>query len=268
MRRFARRAWAFVVRDVKAELSYRLSVVLQLAGLAWMLLIFWFAARMVGGRVPELARYGGDYFSFVLLGYAPLEFLRVGVLGFSGSIREAQAHGTLEALLVTRAGIPTIVFGSVTYLYLKAFVRAGLLLSLGVLAGAGHAQLDLPAALLFLGLSIPCFGAIGILSASFVMVFKKGDPISLLFLGTSTFLAGLLFPTSILGPVGEAISRALPLTYAMEGVRLAAQGYGVRDLWPEASMLLLFCAGLIPLAAWSFRAAVDRARRDGTVTHY
>ena len=34
-------------------------------------------------------------------------------MGFSGSIREAQAHGTLEALLVTRAGLPTIVFGSV-----------------------------------------------------------------------------------------------------------------------------------------------------------
>lgn len=267
MSRFLRRAWAFVVRDVKAELSYRLSILLQVGGLLWMLVVFWFAARLVGSGVPALQPYGGDYFSFVLLGYAPLEFLRVGVMGFSGSIREAQAHGTLEALLVTRAGIPTIVFGSVTYLYLRALVRATLLLSVAVFAGSWSSTLDLPAALVFLALSIPCFGAIGILSASFVMVFKKGDPISLLFLGTSTLFAGLLFPTSLLGPL-EVVSKVLPLTFAMEGVRMAARGHSIAELWREAAVLAGFCAVLLPLAAWSFRAAVAKARRDGTVTHY
>ena len=267
MTHFLRCCGAFVMRDVRAELSYRLSLVLQIGGMAWMLVLFWFAARMIGNDVPALQSYGGDYFSFILLGYAPLEFLRVGVMGFSGSIREAQAHGTLEALLVTRAGLPTIVFGSVAYPYLRALVRASILVGIGVTAGAATTSMNVPAALLFLGLSIPCFAAIGILSASFVMVFKKGDPISLVFLGTSTLLSGLLFPTQILGAL-EPISKALPLTYAMEGVRRAAQGASVRELWPEASILMLFCAVLIPLAAWSFRAAVDRARRDGTVTHY
>ena len=267
MRHFFRCAAAFIARDVRSELSYRLSFVLQIGGLAWMLLLFWFAARMVGDGVPALAPYGGNYFAFVVLGYAPLEFLRVGVMGFSGSIREAQAHGTLEAVLVTRAGLPTIVFGSVAYPYLRALVRAAVLVGLGMAAGAAGSTMNLPAALLFLALSIPCFAAIGILSASFVMVFKKGDPISLIFLGTSTLLSGLLFPTSLLGSF-ESISKALPLTYAMEGVRLAAQGRGISELWGQASILLGFCAVLVPLAAWSFRAAVDRARRDGTVTHY
>lgn len=267
MTRFLRRAWAFVVRDVKSELSYRLSFVLQLGGLAWMLVLFWFAARMVGHGVPQLQRYGGDYFAFLLLGYAPLEFLRVGVMGFSGSIREAQAQGTLEALLVTRAGIPTIVFGSVAFPYLRAVVRAGFLVTLGIVAGAAPTSMNLAAVLAFLGLSVVCFAAIGIVSASFVMVFKKGDPISLIVLGTSTLVSGLFFPTSLLG-AAEPVSRVLPLTYAMEGVRQAAMGRNLRELWPEASMLLIFCAALVPIAAWSFRAAVDRARRDGTVTHY
>jgi ABC-2 type transport system permease protein len=267
VRRFLRRAWAFVVRDVQSELSYRLSVLLQVGGLLWMLVVFWFAARLVGDGVPALQRYGGDYFAFVLLGYAPLEFLRVGVMGFSGSIREAQAHGTLEALLVTRAGLPTIVFGSVTYLYLRALVRAALLLTIGVLAGAWASTIDVPAVLVVFALAIPCFGAIGLLSASFVLVFKKGDPISLLLLGTSTLFAGLFFPVELLGSL-QAVSRVLPLTYATEGVRLAASGHGVRDLLPQVGMLAAFCAVLLPLSAFSFRSAVDRARRDGTVTHY
>ena len=76
MSRFLRCAGAFIARDVRAELSYRLAFLLQIGGLAWMLVLFWFAARMIGDDVPALQRYGGNYFSFILLGYAPLEFLR------------------------------------------------------------------------------------------------------------------------------------------------------------------------------------------------
>ena len=265
--RLLRRLWAFVVRDVREETSYRFALVLQLFGLAWVLVVFWYGARLVDPNLPQLARYGGNWFSYVVLGYAPLEFLRVGVFGFSSSVREAQSHGTLEALLVTRAGIPTIVFGSVAYGYLRATVRALLFVAVGLAAAGTTTRMDFGAAAAFLALSITCFGAIGVLSASFVMVFKRGDPVSILVVGTSTLFAGLFFPPALLGRL-EIVSRFLPLTYAMEGVRLAAQGSSLVDLWPDLSMLALFCAVLVPVAAWSFRAAIDRARRDGTLGQY
>ena len=267
MKRFLSQAWAFVVRDFKSELSYRFAFAMQIAGLAWLIGAFWFVALLFGGNVPALERYGGNWFVFVLLGYAPLEFLRVGVMGFSGSIREAQAHGTLEALLVTRASIPSIIFGSVLYMYLRAALRAAIFLGMGLYAAGGAASVNVPALLAFFALAIPCFGALGILSASFVMVFKKGDPISIVVLGTSTFFAGLLFPTELLGKF-EFIAKALPLTYAMEGVRHAALGQGLSALAPDLLALAVFSAVLVPLAAWSFRAAVHRARRDGTLSHY
>jgi ABC-2 type transport system permease protein len=268
MTRLLRRIAAFLVRDFKAETSYKLAFAMQLAGLAWMIALLWFASRLVGDNVPALARYGGSFFSFVLLGIAPLEYLRVGVMGFSSTIREAQSHGTLEALLVTRVGIPTIVFGSVAYDYARATIRAGLLLLVALWTTGTIGHVDVPALLVFFALSILCFGALGILSASFVMIFKKGDPVSLVVLMTSTLFAGVWFPPAILGK-WQAISKILPLTYALEGVRMAVlQGHGLGQLWPEASILALFCAVLVPLAAWAFRAAVDRARRDGTLSHY
>ena len=104
-------------------------------------------------------------------------------------------------------------------------------------------------------------------SASFVMVFKKGDPISIVVLGSSTLFAGLFFPPQLLGRL-EVVAHALPLTYAMEGVRRAATGDGLSVLWPELALLGLFTAVLVPLAAWAFGAALDRARRDGTLSHY
>jgi ABC-2 type transport system permease protein len=221
----------------------------------------------VDPALPALQPYGGNWFSYVVLGYAPLEFLRVGVFGFSSSVREAQSHGTLEALLVTRAGVPTIIFGSVAYAYLRAAVRAALFVTMGIAVAGFAGRADFGAGAAFLLLSVICFGAIGVLSASFVMVFKRGDPISMLIVGTSTLFSGLFFPPQLLGRL-EVVSRFLPLTYAMEGVRQAANGRSLRELWPELAMLALFCAVLVPLAAWAFRAAIDRARRDGTLGQY
>ncbi len=265
--RAARRIGAFVVRDFRSATSYRAYFAMQLLGLAWMIVLFYFVGRFFGHDRPDLAPYGGNWFAYVLLGYAPLEFLRVGVLTFSSSIREAQNYGTLEAVLVTRVGIPTIVFGSAAYDYAWSTLRALLFATVGTMAGGRLGEVNVGAAVAFLALSIACFGAIGILSASFVMVFKKFDPIAWLFLGTSSLFAGLFFPTSVLGR-WEVVSRALPLTYAMEGVRRAARGETLGDLASEALVLAGFCAALVPLAAWAFRAAVDRARRDGTLSHY
>lgn len=265
--RLLRRVLAFLVRDLRSETSYRLYFVMQLGGLAWTLVLFHYVASLIGEGAPALERYGGDWFAFVVLGYAPLEYLRVGVVGFSSRIREAQGFGTLEALLVTPVGIPTIVFGSVAYAYAWSTLRAAIFLSIGWWSLGAPAEADVPAVLVFMGLSVVAFGAIGVLSASFVMVFKKGDPISMLFFATSTLFAGLLFPTEKLGAL-QAVSWALPLTWSMEGVRLAVSGQGLGSLWPEASVLAAFCLVLVPLSASCFRLAVDRARRDGTLSHY
>ena len=245
MKRLLSRIAAFLVRDFKSETSYKLAFVMQIAGLAWMIAVLWFASRLVGGSVPSLARFGGSFFTFVLLGIAPLEYLRVGVMGFSSTIREAQSHGTLEALLVTRAGIPTIVFGSVAYDYARATVRAALFLLVAMGAAGSIEHVNVPALIVFFALSILCFGALGILSASFVMVFKKGDPVSLVVLMTSTLFAGVWFPPEILGK-WQVVSTVLPLTYALEGVRMSVlRGFGLSELWPEASILALFCAVLV-----------------------
>ena len=155
-----RRIGAFFVRDVRSETSYRFYFAMQLGGLVWMLALLWLISRIIGPNAPGLERYGGDWFAFVALGYAPLEFLRVGVIGFSSRIREAQNLGTLEALLVTRVGIPTIVFGSVAYAYAWTTLRAVLFVIIGASASDRATTANLPAVALFLGLSIVAFGAI------------------------------------------------------------------------------------------------------------
>ncbi|MCB0237245.1 MAG: ABC transporter permease, partial [Anaerolineae bacterium] len=65
------RVIAFLRRDLLLQTSYRFAFVLQFAGIFFNMLVFYFLSTLVGvGAAPYLEPYGGDYFSFVLIGLA------------------------------------------------------------------------------------------------------------------------------------------------------------------------------------------------------
>lgn len=128
---------------------------------------------------------------------------------------------------------------------------------------------NLPAALLVLILTVLVFSSLGILSASFVMVLKRGDPVTWMFNGLSTLLGGVYYPITVLPDWLQAISRLLPVTYALEAMRLALlQGASFAELWPNILALLIFGVTLLPASLLIFRYAVRRAKEDGSLTHY
>ena len=126
-------------------------------------------------NIPFLQSYGGDYFSFVLIGIAFSSYLSIGLNVFSQNLRQEQMMGTLEALLVTQTGIPTIILSSSLYSFILISFRVVAYLLLGALVfGVNMSGATLPAALLILILTIICFSGLGIISASFIMVLKGG----------------------------------------------------------------------------------------------
>jgi ABC-2 type transport system permease protein len=122
---------------------------------------------------------------------------------------------------------------------------------------------------LILILAVIVFSGIGILSASFVMVFKRGSPIAWLFGGLSWLLGGVLYPVTILPEWLQQVSRLLPITYAIEGMRAALlRAAPWPELWSSLGALLLFAFALIPLSLLSFQYATRHARIAGTLAQY
>ena len=94
--------------------SYRLKFILNIGGIFLSTVMYFFLSRLIGKGIDnQLVPYGGDYFSFVLIGIAFTDYLAVSLGSFAGQIRNAQLHGTLEALLVTPTSVPTILFDGV-----------------------------------------------------------------------------------------------------------------------------------------------------------
>jgi ABC-2 type transport system permease protein len=262
---------AFLRRDFQSAVSYKFDFAFQLARILIATATFYFLAKLVGpSATGTLTPYGGDYFRFVLIGIAFGQYIAVAAQSFAQRVAESQQLGTLEALFVTQTGVTTIVLASSVYGFLWATVSVAAYLAAGALLfGADLTGANVPAAVVVMGLTITSFSGFGILSAAFVLVFKKGDPVSWLTASLSGLLGGMLFPIAVLPPWLQAIARLVPVTYALDAMRRALlTGAGLRDLLPDLAALALFSVVLLPLALLAFHRAVLRAKRDGTLTHY
>ncbi|NUM48131.1 MAG: ABC transporter ATP-binding protein/permease [Anaerolineales bacterium] len=268
---FFRIAGAFLQRDWHMETSYRLAFLLDFISIFFSVAVFYFVGELIGVQTaPFLAEFGGDYFAFVLVGIAFSRYFGVGISSFASNLRQAQTTGTLEAMLATPTPLSTIILSSSLWnfgfatLQVLAYLFVGWLF-LDVPIGQGN----LLAAVLILLLSIVVFSSLGILAASFVMVLKRGDPITWAFNVLFTLLGGVYYPITILPAWMQTLSTFLPVTYGLQAMRLALlQDAPWAAILPEIIPLALFGLVLLPLSLFAFRFAVRRARQDGSLAHF
>lgn len=266
-----RKPLAFVCKDFINESSYKLAFVTQVAGIFFTTVVWFFLSNLFGNSVsPYLKKYGGDYFSFVLIGISFTNYLEVSLRSFSSSIRSAQTLGTLEAMLVTQTNVQMIIFSSSLYSFIMTSFRVFVYLLCGtIFFGLPMGNANYFGAFLILTITIACFSSLGIISASFIMVFKKGNPLNWIFVNLSYLLGGVLYPISVLPGWLEKISYLLPITYSLEGMRMALiKGYTIHDLLPNIIPLLGFTVVLLPLGMSIFKLSVKRAKMDGSLIQY
>jgi ABC-2 type transport system permease protein len=263
--------WAFLRRDLQNEITYRLSFVLQLLGIFPVVLMFSFLARLFEGALPgPLKAYGGQYFPFVLIGVAVQNYLSTALGSFSGSMREAQLSGTLEAILATPVRLPVFLLGSTLYAFFFNSLRIVLYLLVGtVLCDAPLAWQRLPLVVPVMLLTITAFSSLGIFSASFILLFKRGDPLNWLFNVSAWLLGGVYYPIGVLPEWLQTIANLIPMTHALEALRLLL----LTDPSPAAilghvQVLGIWVLVVLPLSYCCFRYAFKRARITGTIGHY
>jgi ABC-2 type transport system permease protein len=264
-------ATAFLKRDLSQALSYRLSFLMQLGGIFLSVASFYFLSRLFGSAlVPQLQQYGGDYFSFVLIGIAFSGYLGLSLSNFSQSIREGQTMGTLEIMLLSPTRLSSILFASSLWSYCFTTLTVVIYLVIGsIIFGFDVSHANFITAIVVLILSIASFSGIGILSAAVVLVIKKGDPVTWLFGGVSNLLAGVYYPITVLPAWLTPLSHVLPMTYALDAMRLAMlKGASLFEVRTDILVLLGFSLVLTPLAFLVFRKALKRAKIEGSLIQY
>lgn len=261
---------AFFHRDLAIARSYRSAFLLELVQSLFGVAAFYYLSRFV--ESPQLARalpQGGSYFAFALVGFAFFDYLNVSLNTFDNSLQEARQTGILETLLVTQTSLPTILLGSAVYPFVLMSVRTAVYLAWGIVVfGFPMHTANWPGAVLVLLASVLAFAGLGVLSASYLLLFKRGNPAKWVLLGLSGVLGGVMYPASVLPAQLQRIARLVPITYSLEGVRAALLGRAsLAQLWPSLRALLIFAAVLLPISFAAFAWALRRTKITGTLTH-
>ncbi len=266
-----RKLIAFVKRDILVYLSYRFGVFMQFVRLFISVIVFYYIGKTFDTSMSKyLAQYGSDYFSYVIIGLAGSAFVSVGLDSLASNIRGAQVEGTLEALISTPTSIYTILIGNSLWSFIQALGGAVLILIFGIVFQKINVSLTgMVFTALILLLTLVAFLAVGILSASFIMIFKQGNPIGMIFGTSSYFLGGIIFPVDVLPQFFQTLSNILPITHALNALRgVLLSGLPVVSVLPFIRSILIFIAILLPVSVIFFSFAVRRAKRDGSLVQY
>ena len=266
-----RKPLAFLKRDFLINSSYKTSFLFQLGTILFSVLTFFFISKLFGEHASKyLANYGGDYFPFVLIGIAFYGYLSTAMSSFTNSIQQEQFMGTLEAILLSPTKIRTVLISGSLWNFLFTSFNIFVYLLIGALFfNFPIDKINVPATLIILILTIISFSSLGIISASFILILKRGDPVNWLFSGISRFLGGVYFPITILPLWVQKVSHLLPITYSLHGMRMAMlMGHSIKDIWQDIFALILFSAIFLPFSVFCFKFAIKKAKKSGSLIYY
>ena len=263
-----RKPGAFLKRDLLESLSYRVPFLMDFFAILANTLIFFFIAKLFGGGAsPYLGRYGGDYFPYVLIGIALAGYQSTALHSSALGIHRELGNGTLEAILLTPTRLSTVMISSSLWNFLFTSLRVIAYLLVGVCVfhvDLSHA--NFLAAALTLLLTMTSLSGLGIVSAGFILVFKRGDPVGQLMSGASRLLAGVYFPIDLLPHWSHRISFLIPLSHSLEAMRRAVlNGDGIWLLRSELTLLFGLSILLFPISLLFFGWAAQRAKKEGSL---
>jgi ABC-2 type transport system permease protein len=265
-----REVWLFFWRDLLIASTYRTVFLLEAVEALFGAAMLYYVARFVDSpQLENTLPQAGGYFAFSLVGFIFIDYLNIALDTFDRSLQEARDSGTLEHLLVTQTTLPVLVAGSAIYPFVATTIRIAVYIAWAVLLFHFplHAA-NWPGVVAMLAATLLAFSGLGILSASYLLLFKRGNPAKWFVIGISSVTGGMLFPVSILPGWLQFLAHLNPVTYALDGMRTALlAGANFPALLFPFCVLLMFAAVLLPASLLIFSWALRHTKRNGTLTH-
>jgi ABC-2 type transport system permease protein len=266
-----RTALAFIKKDFLITISYKFDFLMKIVGIFFGVTILYLLGKLVDSAdLIFLKSYGGSYFGFLVIGIAFSDYAGVSINSFAGNIRDGQLTGTLEIILSSPTRLFTFLFSSSLWSYIfttfrlfQYFLFSIFVFDLEII------KVNVFAAIVIFVFSMITFIAIGIISASLVLVIKKGDSVFKKIGGISILISGVLFPPEYLPSLLNKISHFLPFTYTYRGLRHSIlQGHSITQLKGDVAALVGFAIVFMVISVIVFPFAVKKAKMKGSLAQY
>src|SRR4029079_16061332 len=114
-----RRIFAFVARDFRLYVSYRMQFFLRILSVLTVVTTFFFISKIFAGFADLTLSQWRDPLATWLTGLAVLNYFMTGFSSLANSIRQEQMQGTLESVLLTPITPPTVIVASSAWDFLE-----------------------------------------------------------------------------------------------------------------------------------------------------
>lgn len=262
--------YAFIyIRGFKVWTTYRTQVALTI--LSWVLPVFtyYFTGTALGDRlVTSIGMTGISYTAFMSVGIAFQGYMSSIVTTLSSRFRNEQLYCTIEYYVISKSGILGFLVYSGLWGIIMNSISAIIILAVSSALGVRY-HADILAVIVLVIMLVISTYSLGMLAAAFTLIIKQGNPISFFFNTFTNLLGGTVFPIQVLPYAIRLISFALPLTWALEGLREALLlGAPITHLLYYIEILAIQDVVLFPLGLGVYTYAFKRARKMGTLSEY
>ncbi|MDD4028506.1 MAG: ABC transporter permease [Caldisericia bacterium] len=268
---FFRKFFVFVKRGFLVFISYKIQLVLSIVSVFFSLISFYFMVNFLDLQTfnPKLSSMGGNYLSFLVIGTIYVGLMSVGQSSFAETISEEQSLGTLEQLFVSKTPLWQILVFSSIWNYLITIINMVLSIVIYNLFFNVKLNANILTSVVILVVSSIAMMGIGMLSAGFIMRYKRGDPISWILGLLTGLLSGIYYPVDILPSYLQALSKILPPTYAISALRKATLLHAtLADVSQELLILCIFALVTITCGLLFFQYSFNQARKEGSLSWY
>jgi len=251
---------AYVRIDLVEERMFPATTVLRYASVVFPVLLYFFQGTFLDTR---------DAFVFMLIGASVTAGFQEALTALTNRLYFAQERGMLETYLVEPVPWALIPLAMNIWRSITGTLMACFMVGFGCLLGARIEWQAIPLALLVFAVGIVACNAIGTLAASFIILFKRGDPIIMLYSLAAAVLGGTLFPVSVLPDWIRWVSYLVPHSYVISAERQLLMSDPPADgLSPGVSLLLLTCFSAVAMVIGLlvFDGSLKLARRLGILS--
>jgi ABC-2 type transport system permease protein len=247
--------------DLVEERMFPMSTALRYLAVVFPVLLYYFQ-----GSFLHIGRQG---FLFILIGASVTAGLQDALTGLTSRLQFAQERGTLETYLVEPIPWALVPLAMNIWRSITGALISCVMVGLGTLLGAGIDATAIPAALLVLFLGIVACNAVGTFAASFLILFKRGEPVITFYGLAAAVLGGALFPTDVLPAWLRWASYLVPHTYVIGAERkllLAQPPTGGPSPLLSCVLLAGFCVLAVSSSVFLFDRSLKLARRLGILS--
>ncbi len=261
----------FFLKDLRIFLSYKGSIFNQLLVMlfaVYILLKFTEVFNVSASIIIE--RYEIDLFSFLMVGLIFTDTSLRIIISLPAFIRSHQTIGILEELFhISKYSELKMLFLNSTYTIFLCFLRSFIFFALYLTLSDSDLHLDKVLIIVFIYLlHVICIFGIGLICASYTLLFKQNNIVQTFFILGITFFSDAFIPLSVFEGFLQTLSQIIPSTHSLSVVRHVISEESNQGIFAELGNLFLLTFVFIFLGCYLFKISIKLTKKYGNMSFF